>query len=486
MAQKKQRDVFADISTDTLPEDIKKHIRDNYQAGHFEKVFPAGSSAIPPMLVGREQQMAQLIRLVNEVCDESAYASPSIIGVFLHGPRGTGKTALLSALQQGLQRTGKANVVSMTGDNALLSSRHLIGRLSKHMAPPSETTETYRGDVKAGANALVLKGETSGGVEVAHKTTEGHQFVEIQSCLESVMDSSPNAPLMLLVDEAHGAKPDVLGRLLNAIQALAREPERSVGIVLAGTPDTLDVLSDEACKATWFRDRAQEERSAPTPNDLSIEDCRKAITTTLAAAEVSIDNDHNLTDMLAKCKGSPYFLQSLGKAALQAARNHNDTADFKAGGEIDHRFGQAILNRYASAWHDLEHKGLTCCALQLGAIWKAQGEHVDRFQIDTQIIRKAIRSGLDHGPGRDDRSIQTTSQANTHFGHLGLLWSPSLNPDGPWDLGLPSFFDYVEMQFSKAHYEKERTSLHADMKHLLSELGVSHDTDGSRPLSLER
>ncbi len=473
MAQKKQRDVFAEISTDTLPEDIKKHIRDSYQAGHFEKVSPAGSSAIPAMLVGREQQMARLIKLVNEVCDESAYPSPSIIGVVLHGPKGTGKTTLLNALQQGLKRTGKANVVSMTGDNALLSSKLLIGRLSKHMALPSETTETYRGDVKADANALVFKGETSGGVEVAHKTTEGHQPVEIQSCLESVMDSSPNTPLMILVDEAHGASPDVLGRLLNAIQALTREPERSVGIVLAGTPDTLDVLSDQACKATWFRDLAQEERSAPMPNDLTIEDCRKAMTTTLNALDVTIDDEHNLTDMLAKCKGIPYFLQPLGKAALQAARNHNDTADFQAGGEIDQRFGQAAINRHASAWRDLEHKGLTGCALQLGAIWKAQSEHADQFRIDTQIIRKAMQSGLDHGPGRDDGSIQTTSQANTHFGHLGLLWSPSLSPDGPWDLGLPSFFDYVEMQFSKTHYEKERTSLHADMKHLLSELRES-------------
>jgi len=470
MSSKEQtaESVFAEVLSTSLSEQKRQEIRSNYRAGHFGRVFPATSGVVPPILVGRASQTAQLLALVNDVCAGGEFSG--ILGVVVHGPRGTGKTALLSALQHRLDNTKLMQTISLDGNHELASVERFIGGLADYMEKRQQETRTSHSEASGGASAGVLKGGARHGRQTSLTSTPPPQDQSIQSAIRSVQRRSDHKPLLILVDEAHGADPAVLGEFMNAVQTMAARQRQPVGFVLAGTPDTLDVLRDSACKATWFRDRGQEKRFAPMPNDLSVEDCQQAIVETLDAAGVTVEGD-GLADMLARCKGSPYFLQVLGESALRSASRRDDTAAFTIGGDIDQAFEKVVQDRYQTVWADIEGQGLSGCARQLGCLWR-QMEKVGQ-QVNPQLIKVAIKSGLTNAPYQDESRL-SFAEAQTHFKHLGLLWSTTGYDSGPWSLGLPSFFDYVEAQFQEpmnmAHLAV-LPNLQADMDALFKQIG---------------
>ncbi len=181
--------------------------------------------------------------------------------------------------------------------------------------------------------------------------------------------------------------------------------------------------------------------------------------------------DTTLEAMLPLCKGSPYFLQVLGQSALKAASQSNGIADFAVGGEIDLRFEERVQERYKEVWANLDGQNLSGCARQLGHLWR-QMEKVGQ-QVDLTLIKMAIRSGLAHAPQQEE-AVPSFEEAQTHFKHLGLLWSMTGYDEGPWSLGLPSFFDYVESKFHeprKVVHHDVLPNLEADMDALFQRTG---------------
>ncbi len=465
ISQGSAHEVFAGIATEILTKDQRKKIRNHYLAGEFDQVFPAGSGAVPTLLVGREQQLNQLSALVKQVSTPSA--KRSIHGVLLHGPRGTGKTALIAALERGAQEHGGYCVIRADGNTALKSTDRFTSCAAPYMTPILEDTKSRKSHNAVAGKALVIEGKA--GIESQISSTSKARSVEgVHSALMSVLRHQQK-PVLLLIDEAHTAEPSVLGEMMNAMQTLGET--HPIGFVLAGTPDTFDVLRDDKSESTWFRDRLQKERFAPLPNDLPIDTCRNAMVETLAAAGVSIKENSDLEAMLPRCKGSPYFLQALGQAALQAAQQHQDVADFSIGGEIDQSFEQRIQDRYKEMWTDLQGRNLTSCARQLGCLWRSAESHGK--QIDDRLVASAIRSGLDH-PLSPYKSVPSFEYAEHHLKHLGLLWSISGNEDGPWSLGLPSFFDFAEARLHASQHPQDidvLSHLESDMHNMLDRLG---------------
>lgn len=438
-------DVFAHVNTRDLPPSRRAKLREAYVAGNHFAVFPAGSSAIPALLVGRERQMAQLANLARELFQDGGDASRPLLGVVLHGPRGTGKTALLEAFAQGAAGAG-AHVIGMTGNNSLNSKEDLIGELARQ-APPARA-EQRTSEWSAGVDLLGVSGSlrrTRAGREAA-----GGGPISVHEALRQAIACGPKdpSPVLATVDEAHAADPETLGMLLNATQSLGGPASNlPVALALAGTPDLIDVLRD--ANATWFLDRAGlGQRLAPMPNDLAPEACARALSVTLEAAGVAVRDDGGLAAAAAACKGSPYFLQVLGKSTLEFAAHNGDVADFSPEGETATAFREAANARYAEAWSDLDRQGLAGCARQLGALWRARGEGQNRRPITDGLVVKAIESGLDHAPAiRREQALPSAEEAESRFKRLGLLWSPTGTQDAPWSLGLPSFFDHVEARF---------------------------------------
>lgn len=465
-------DVFGHVATRQLTRKDRARIRRLYRAGRFDLVFPAGSAAQPALLVGRTPQMAQLSALANELFDPPDVPR-SKFGVVLHGPRGTGKTALLDAFAKGVARA-KSRIIQLTGA-ALSSPERFIHSLMMSLPPaPEHSTGTRSVDeVKGGAG--VLGGRMRREVE-SHTHTHGErpEKAAIEAAIRHLANSDQSAPasLALTFDEAHQADPAALGELLNAVQSLAGGANAlPVALVLAGTPDLLDVLGDPDCEASWFLDRAADaNRLAPVPNDLSPGDCALALAEPLAAAGVGFDSSL-LRQAAEACKGSPSFTQVLGLAALTSAARNRDFADFSPDGEILAELSANAEARYRTAWADLDRQGLTGCARQLGALWRSKGTEGTYGKITKPLVDRAIGSGLDHAPeGTAPKAPMDAHGAQGHFKHLGLLWSVTGHAEGPWSLGLPSFFDHAEAVFHDPDFPAHHAALPAletDMKNLL-------------------
>ncbi len=211
------------------------------------------------------------------------------------------------------------------------------------------------------------------------------------------------------------------------------------------------------------------------PIDLSITDCGRAIREPLLAAGVTIENTQEFEHLLVRCKGSPYFLQLLGSSALSSASQNDGIADFTRARMIDLTFERRVNARYHEAWSDLKKKGLSACARQIGALWRQSIKSGREIKQDQ--IYEVIESGLTHAPRRKIEldARQHVEDAEATFEHLGLLWSMTGHMNDPWDLGLPSFFDFVEEQFQDnqniRHY-RLLPALGQDMQRLFQEIGL--------------
>ena len=444
--------------TGLTPEQASK-VRTDYEAGRFGEVFPAGSSGVPTLMVGREAQIRQLSNLADEFLGSGRR---SLIGITVYGPRGTGKTALLNAFAESMEGPGrrlpKTNIMKMTG-TVLESDAALVSRLAQFGRPGQRTTTGFEAELNIG----VLKGKGARTSEDLTAQIAGAGSVE--GALAAYL-SRIDGPTVMLIDECHTAAPNTLSRLLNAMQQLGGEESKRVGFVLAGTPDLIDAL-EASSGSTWYLERAGVgERLAPMPNDLFANACVEAMACIFDAAGVSIADQDALSSAAAACKGSPYFLQLLGKASLESASKSGDVADFRADGPLMRTFGEGVQARYLRVWRDVQAKGLGPCARQLGALWRRFES--SRELMDAEWIDRAISSGLSHSshPGAE----MSLGGAARHFRHLGLLWSPSGDSLGPWDLGLPSFFDYVESLYRNPARIALRASLpalEADMESLI-------------------
>ena len=423
------RDLFKHVAARTapLPRAQRRAIRAHWRAGKFGNIFPAGSSAGPQLLVGRETHIARLNALGNELLRDRDAEEARIIGVALHGPHGTGKTVLLSLFERALSDVGAA-VVVLSGKSVPADPRGLAETIL--------STTLARGGAWEGA--FEASAGMSGIAKVKGALKRKPAVAAAAMGVKEALAATGRKPILVTMDEAHSAPPEALGALLDAAQDLNRGGVPAA-VVLAGTPDLATVL-DEA-GATWFMDRATAARLVPVGN-IAAADCAATVAAPLDALGLEFDRAA-LAAAAEWCRGSPYFSQALGLAALESAGGGR--VGFAAGGDVEEGFRAQAENRYSRAWSPLERRGMTACARQLGALWRwagaAPGRRVSRHEVDA-----AVRSGLRHPPSPEGARPEA-AHALAYFEHLGLLWRPSGGGDDAWELGLPSFFDHVEAQF---------------------------------------
>ena len=438
-----------------LPPDASR-LREMVKAGRGVNVFPAGSSAPPPLLVGRERHIGQLKALGLEILNGGPKGDPpSRIGVVIHGPRGTGKTALLTLFKKEIARM-KARVVSLSGDR--LSSPHAAAAiLSRAGAAPSSHSSASEHRI----SVSVAPAEASYSHRQEHAQEPGGHLVA--EAVSAVFDGRKSAPVLIAADEAHTADPTTLGLVMSAVQEAAGE-RHPVGFCFAGTPDLIDVVRQ--AKATWFLDRAQDDRLCGVGN-LTESECFDAVAEPLRAIGVDFDSDA-LRAASGRCGGSPYFTQALGRAGIEAesAAGHG-FADFSIGSPALAQFDRALDVRYREAWDTLRGLGLTASARQMGVLWRA---HVAGVlpHLNDEMLSAAIESGMEHAPSTHKPQVATAGEAQIRLRHLGLVWDP--NRSGEWELGLPSLFTHVEAEYRKPEnlsLPDARERLDADLEKLL-------------------
>ncbi|MCY3794269.1 MAG: ATP-binding protein [Gammaproteobacteria bacterium] len=453
-------DAFAGIETTELRPATKRRLARMARERQFKGVFHPGSSGWPPLLVGRERQAERINGLLEELLSAPA-ASRDIHAVTLHGPRGAGKTVLLDMVKRALGDNPQGvGVLGIAGTE--LTGMAAVAEAARALVPADGTTTTTK---TGGVNLGLGKG----GISSSESKPDGMAGAGgVANALRRFHEVRGERPLFV-VDEAHAASSEALGALLNGLQMLNGEGS-PCGAILAGTPDLIGVL--RRAKATWYLDRSREARLVPV-GSIGGADCALAIRAPLDAMGIKHD-ERALNEAARWCSGNPYFTQALGAAALEAAaRCAGRKADFSAGGPVWEQFRSLAHGRYGEAWQNLDDLGLTGCARQLGALWRwAEGEQ--GLSLNSRMVQSAVNSGV-RNPPVDVEPALSAQEARTHFQHLGLLWSPSALPEGPWELGLPSFFDFVEERYRDPrwnHYNKTLNALVEDESAFIPEDGL--------------
>ena len=268
----------------------------------FKNPFKPRPGAVPPFLAGRDEELRAVeMCILNPLRDGEETSSNAA----LVSPRGLGKTALSETLRilaerQGL-RTLDAPASELRSMGELMTAT--IGQ--KAMAQV-QTTERHTQERRVGLRTLF-----SGGWG---KTAERERIIlqGVPSIREWEVEwerQCREAPLLLMVDEAHTLDLEVAYTLLNAVQSIQKRGT-PLGLLLAGTPNLPHHLQgarstfwDRLAPGMWMRLRLLND-------DESAQALRQPL------LQMGTDIDPNALDaMVRDAQGYPHFLQAWGYAA---------------------------------------------------------------------------------------------------------------------------------------------------------------------------
>ena len=269
--------------------------------------FKPGTGKLPPYLAGREDEQNLFKTLLGEL---SVGVSPSAPTV-LYGPRGMGKTALLSWLEDEVEQSkakrNSTRVVYLTPDrlksphslwNALLPSKSWLKNPFSRVKKVNAGGELYGAAVGAAVNA---------GVELAESSEE--EFID------TLIKRNKQRPLILLMDEAHKMDEDLRNELLNTYQTVCRK--MPFMLVLSGTPGLRNFLSTVG--ATFV-----ERSEMVSLGRLDTRSAGDAISKPFEDEDIEITNDA-LSVIVEDSQCYPYFLQLWGSALWIESNKENVT-----------------------------------------------------------------------------------------------------------------------------------------------------------------
>lgn len=197
--------------------------------------FHPSFGAPPPKLVGRESVLVDYRRVFGDAPGHPGQATVVV------GPRGAGKTVLLSEMEG----AAKANGWLVASETAVPG---LLGRLIHHRIP--KLLESV--DVDAVQKRLKSLGwaGASAGWETRERWPASEAFAtpDVRGVIEIVTDvlGEYGTGLLITVDEFHAAERNELAELTAAIQHGFRE-RRLIAFAAAGLPEAVDesLLDDE-------------------------------------------------------------------------------------------------------------------------------------------------------------------------------------------------------------------------------------------------
>ena len=215
----------------------------------YRNPFKPTAGKMPPVLVGREKVIDDFVEgLANGT------GAPGRL-MRITGPRGSGKTVLLSELA-GIAREQGWRVVNVSGSDELLAS--LTRRLKKEVAF---------------GEAELKVGVPFASVELNRKAATDE---DLDSLLEDAVRTMTRQGkgLLVTIDEVQGASHDDICKIATTVQFMIRD-ELDIALVFAGiTTGVMDILNG---KAMTFLRRAKPEELDAIPLDEVAKALRKTI-----------------------------------------------------------------------------------------------------------------------------------------------------------------------------------------------------------------
>lgn len=250
--------------------------------------FKPTAGAEPPVLAGRK-------RVIDDFTD-GLMEGPGAPGRLMRisGPRGSGKTVLLTELGDIARDKGWV-VVDETAGEGLVD--RIIERLVRQLPEANASMEIDLGFIKA--HAGVSSGAGGAG---------------IRAVLEEAAGRIGKKGVLVTVDEVQDADKGEMAAISQAVQHLIREKE-NVAFVFAGlTMGVADFINGEAM--TFLR-RAKAEQLKSIPDD----DVAAAFEKTFGESKMPIAGEA-LSTAVAATGGYAYMVQLVGYNVWKVARRH--------------------------------------------------------------------------------------------------------------------------------------------------------------------
>lgn len=357
--------------------------------------FKPGFGGMPPHLAGRQDEQD----LFRDLLTDMENGEPLAADLVLYGPRGNGKTVLLSWLEdEAASRERIETTVLLPSD--IPDQR----RLAELLAPKSWWERL-----------------TPHQVEVAGIGWRPGSVGDPPPLGDLLVARARKAPALVVMDEAHTVDLEVGRALLNASQRARRK--HPFLLVLAGTPNIEGHLS---AMGASFWSRAWTRRIGRLDGSATEEGLHRPF----EAAEIRVD-EGALAEMVRLSHGYPYFIQLLGQEAWAEAVRPRGCGELtrEALARAQARFEHRKRDYYRHRYLELEESNLL-------AAGRSVAETFARHPIlDTGRLRRAIETAT---PGWDSSAV---TRAQRSLADLGFIWGTS--PDPGWEPGIPSLMDYV-------------------------------------------
>ncbi|MBF2761324.1 MAG: ATP-binding protein, partial [Ectothiorhodospiraceae bacterium AqS1] len=373
--------------------------------------FTPGAGHIPPKLAGRGGETAMLDRMLSRLAGDRVKGKERLVDrpydpVKIIGPRGVGKTVLLSWAKEQAEQQGilVVDCTCLQDDANTDPLKRLLTAMEKG---PSKLVKLLR---EFGFTVPVV----GGGLKIKIDRDTDITYDQI------VRKIVQKKPLLFLMDEVHNFDPDPLGRMLKYNQLLLREAY-PLGVVMAGTPG----LNGNLDKAkAGFIDRCREIYI----NTLSDEATLEALREPLEHTELKVAPDA-IEAMAAYTDNYPYFIQIVGELvwdkAILAGRKNVDTA-FISQLDSDARRSRGAI--YRKAYDRMKEKGLLSHARRvMQVIERSGGEVAEDVVYDLLDNTKSL-------PGDRVKEVYNGLRED------GFIWTV----DDITRPGIPSFFSYLK------------------------------------------
>ena len=357
--------------------------------------FRPKGAGFPPYLAGREAEQTLFRRFFRTL--RRGVPVPSEILVY--GPSGNGKTTLLAwaeeqALGEGLDFC-RFDSDDIRTPAKLVSGLHLESRLREYAFD----------DLPADA--------------AGDRVGPRRRLPPLAEALEA---RAKDAPLVLLVDEAHALEPRIGQWLLNAAQvAGSRAPFL---LILAGAPDLRARLAGMGAS---FWNRAKKVAVGRLADAAAAEAIRRP----LAADGIEIE-EKALARIVRESRGYPYFGQWWGYEVWK--RCHDAPGRGR-------RVTVAVVDSVAAAVEAERRRFLadTVSVLESDGVLPAAREVARAFgggaRLSHARFREAIARGVREAEGPSE------AEAVDALEHLGVVWRTKSVPG--WEPGIPSLMDYI-------------------------------------------
>ena len=358
----------------------------------LENPYQPGSGLAPPVLAGR----ASLLRLAEERLETVAAGRALAQNLLFYGPRGNGKTALLTEIRR---RARERNLrVEELPVDALATEEKLVRHLQE----------------RAGVLGQRLTGAQVAGIGVS--TTEAAPTREIRLLLAAWIGAGP---LVIVMDEVHALSPKAARPFFDAVES-AKQESRPLLLLAAGTPDA-----------------PRRVREAATYNERGFRKVRvgrllRPDTITALAEPARMSGCPMSTEAAAllaeEAQDYPYFIQLLGSAAWRAVTAGGIGADAARRGVADS--GPEIEDFYSGRYDEARRRKITPALAPLAALFAKRGGRLDDPALDAGLLEIAAPDSFP----LDEVALLDTLR------DLGVVWEAS---PGVWEMGIPSFADFV-------------------------------------------